>query len=498
MTWMKSFRGGQLKLLSREQIMDIHNATLEVLEQTGVNVKSEKALRVLEEAGADVNLKQQIAKIPPHLVEEAIRKNPPRFTLHGRNLQKKCKFEDGRVYFSVSGAPPYVLDLDGTRRRATYKDIENLIRITDALEYIHISGAILPGAVEEIGVPEPVAMARRFLLRLKNTDKPGLATDAFVFAANDAIRLQAAVIGGIEQLRRKPIGWMWSNPVAPLMHSKEQTDSVVVYAEQGLPILFASEVMGGVSGPATLGGILVQQNAEVLSGLTIAQMAASPQRRPPVLYGCVSHVVDMRSGVCALGSPESGLLNAASAQLARYYGMASRGTGGTTDAVIPDIQAGYESAMGALMCALAGINFVFNASGGVEPGVLAISYEKQVTDNDMLGMVTRILEGITIDDDTLAVDEIHEIAPLAWRGESNYLYSKHTSAYFRTEHFFPPILSREMFENWKKAGGRSLRKVARERAKQILAEHEPEPLDSDIEKAVQEIVRDIEQRELKS
>ena len=497
MTWMKSIRGGQLKLLNRDQILDIHYATLEVLEQTGVNVKSEKALRVLEEAGAEVDPNQQIAKIPPHLVEEAIRKNPSRFTLYGRNPQKKCKFEDGRVYFSVSGAPPNVLDLDGIRRRATYKDIENLIRITDALEYIHIPGAILPGAVEEIGVPESVAMARRFFLRLKNTDKPGLATDAFVFAANDAIRLQAAVMGGIKELRQRPIAWMWSNPTSPLTHSKELTDSVLVFAEQGLPILFASEVMGGASGPATLGGILVQQNAEVLSGLTIAQMAASPKWHPPVLYGCVSGVIDMRTGVLALGAPESGLLNVASAQLARFYGMASRGTGGCTESKIPDIQAGYESMLGVLMCALAGINFICNASGSVEPAVLAISYEKQVTDNDMLGMVARILEGFTINDETLAVDEIHEIAPLAWRGISNYLYSKHTATFCRTEHYFPPLLDREMYENWKKAGARSLREAARERAKQILAEHEPESLDPDIEKAVQEIVRDIELRDLK-
>jgi trimethylamine--corrinoid protein Co-methyltransferase len=490
----KGVRGGRLKVLSRDQIREVHYAALDVLQHTGVVVHSGEALKVLDEAGADVNYKKERAWIPPHLVEEAIRKTPHGFKLCGRNPKKYCKLEGNRVYFCTAARPPNVLDLSGKRRHATVKDFENLVKLTDALENIDIAGAGIGGMVEEIELPEAVQRARNFLRTLKNTDKPCglLEAGRGKYQAIDSIKMACAVMGDLKKLRRNPMLRCHVNPVSPLVLSKELIESAIVYARHGLPIHFGSEVLGSATGPATLAGILVQMNAENLSGVVVAQFAASSERRPPILYGCISGILDQRTGVPALGSPEAGLLNAASTQMAKYYGMASRGSGGYTESKIPDAQTGYESMMTLMMTALAGTNFIY-ASGGLEPGVLSISYEKYILDNDMIGMVRRIMDGFCVTDVTLAVDVIDKVGP-----GGHYLTQKHTMKFITKEYYFPTIFDRKNYERWVQSGSKDIREAARDRARKILLEHQPEPLDKDIEKGLQKIIKQIERREIKS
>ena len=489
---MGGVRGGQLKVLSREELREIHYATLDVLQHTGVVVHSEEALRVLDEAGADVDYKEERARIPPHLVEEAIRKTPHGFRLSGRNPKKYCKLEGDRVYFAFSGAPPHVLDLDGKRRPGTIKDYENFVRLTDALEHIDVAGAGLGLLMEEIKLPEAVQVAWRVFRRLKNSDKPGsIIISRRKTIAVDSIKIGCAVAGDLKRLRRSPMGWCHVNPVSPLVLSKELIEAALVYARHGLPIHFGSEVLGSATGPATLAGILVQQNAENLSGVVVAQMAADPKHRPPIIYGCVSGILDQRTAMPALGSPEAALLNVTSAQMAKYYGMPCRGCGGYTESKIPDAQAGYESMMTLMAVAMAGANYI-SASGGVEPAVLAISYEKYVLDNDMIGMVKRLMEGVTVTDETMAVEVIDEVGP-----GKHFLAHRHTRKWIRREHYFPTVFDRRKYEDWMKDGAKTAREAARERAKRILREHEPEPMDKDLEKELLEIIREIEMREKK-
>ena len=229
---MPDIRGGQLELLSRDEIREIHYASLEILNNTGVKVLSKKALKILDGAGADVDHEKQQAKLPHHLVEEAIRKTPSTFTLHGRG-KKKYRFEQGRVYFGMAGAPPFVFDLNGQRRQGTFEDIRKLVRLGDALEYVHCPSPSLQGTIEEMTLSENVAMAHRFFIQIQNTDKPGPAIDIARGGAEDPIRLQLAVVdGGLQELRRKPLTWCWHNPTSPLTYSKELTDTAVEYAEQ--------------------------------------------------------------------------------------------------------------------------------------------------------------------------------------------------------------------------------------------------------------------------
>ena len=198
----------------------------------------------------------------------------------------------------------------------------------------------------------------------------------------------------------------------------------------------------------------------------------------------------MKTGNIALGAIEVGLINAAAAQLARYYGLPSRGTGGTTDSKIPDIQAGFEKAATLLMAASAGINFIYDAAGALE-STLTASFEQAVIDNEICGMVARALRGIDVNDETLAIDVIENVGP-----GGQYLSQKHTLKYLKKEHYIPKIIKREKREDWERAGSKDLWKTAREEAKKILKEHQPEPLDKDIEKELKRTIKEIEKRKV--
>jgi len=484
-------RGGYLKILSKEEIYDIHMSTLDVLEHVGVLVESEEALKMLDEMGAVVDFRSKKAHFGPDLVKEALRKTPSGFTLHARNPKFNLRIESDRVYFLDGGLPTNVIDIEGNRRPATLKDVVDFTRLYDCLEYVDLMAlGLFP-----TDIPESVHHAHVYLARVENTDKAAFygyyARGRVV--AQDLIKMASVVAGGFDELRKNPVIMGWENPISPLSHGRAQTEMVLEFAKSGLPIHIGSAIQSGATGPISLAGVLVQQNAEVLSGIVIAQSAAEPGKRPPIVYGAVPALADMRYGTMVYGAAEPALMNVASAQLARYYGLVCRGNGGTSESKIVDAQAGYESAITLLAAALGGANLIMNAVGGaLEPGVGAMSFEKAVLDNDVAGMVSRILEGITVTDETLAVDVISRVG-----SGGHYLAQKHTLELFKREHFVPKIGDRKDSRSWAKAGAKDVREAARERAERILKEHRPEPLDRTVREELIKIVKDVEKRELK-
>jgi trimethylamine--corrinoid protein Co-methyltransferase len=221
--------------------------------------------------------------------------------------------------------------------------------------------------------------------------------------------------------------------------------------------------MAGGTAPSTVAGVLVQQNAEVLASIAVAQCV---RRGAPVLYGSVSTVMDMRTGGVALGAPEAGLVSLGAAQLARYYGIPCRGTGGNTEAVLADYQAGVESATTLLLSALAGFDFIYDAAGSLESS-LSASYAKLMLDDDLMGAVRRVASGIEVSEDTLATDVIESAA-----AHGSYLGHPHTLDHFRREHFFPEIFLRG---GRRSAGSADLVGKAKRRAERILRDHVVDP-----------------------
>jgi trimethylamine--corrinoid protein Co-methyltransferase len=475
-------KGGQLRVLTSDEVYEIHLATLEILDHVGVRVLEPKAFSVLEKAGANVNQKERIARIPKYLVNEAVKKAPSSFTLYGRNGKYKLRLGGERTYFALPGTGVNVLDLEtGKCRSSTLADVKKFYKLADALPNVHHASL----AVEPTDISNSVASLYSILEGFRNTTK---TIDGDSYGENgslDAIKMASIVAGGIDELRKKPRLLGFVNPVSPLQQSKEMMEGLLTYAEYGQPVIIAPEAQAGATAPATLAGLLAQQNAEILSGVVITQLLNPGS---PVLYGAVSTIMDMREGNVALGSVETGLINVAAAQLARFYNLPSRGTGGTTEAKVPDIQAGYEKAITLMMASLAGINFIYDAAGSLE-STLTASFEQVVADNELCGMVARAVRGIDVCEETLATDIIEAVGP-----GGNYLTQKHTVEHFRKEHYLPSILSRQNRFKWEKVGSKTLIDNAHEEAKRILKKHEPEPLEPELDKELEKTIKELEKK----
>ena len=458
----------RLEVLSRSDVRRIHDASMEVLERVGVRVLEPKAFEILKRAGAEVDGKASIARVPEYLVRECVAKAPRRFSLYGRRKGYRLVFERDRTYFSAQGTSLFVIDpFTGERRPSTLEDVRRFYRLADALEHVHHATLV----VHPRDVPERLAHAYALFEAFRNTSK---TVDAYAYdraSALDAVRMASIVAGGEEELAKRPMLLFFYNPVSPLQHSSGLLEGLEVFAERGQPVIIAPECQAGATAPASLAGLLVQQNAEVLSAVCVAELV---KPGAPVLYGTVSTVMDMRTGSIALGAVEAGLINAATAQIAHYYGLPCRGTGGATEAKVPDLQAGFEKALTLLMASLAGVNFVYDAAGSLD-STLAASYEQLAIDDELCGAVGRVLRGIDASGEALALDLIEEVGL-----GGHYLGKLHTVKQVKVEHFIPKLLARQRWESW--VSSKKMLEQAREKVEKLLKEHEPEPLDPSVER----------------
>ncbi|MDH5438897.1 MAG: trimethylamine methyltransferase family protein [Candidatus Bathyarchaeota archaeon] len=472
----------KLKLLTKKQLEDIHNATLEVLHRTGVVFKHPEALKIFEDAGAHVDHKSQRVFIPSYLVKEAIRKAPTRFTWHARNPKKSIKLEDDRIHFGPVCTPAFVYDLETYQKRyATLKDFENIVRLMDYLERVDDGY----GVVHIRDVPEGAAHAYALFTQLKNTDKCIRGRARGTTIAKDCLKMMS-MLSSEEELTRKPMLICMINPTSPLQWDTPMIEGMMEYVKLKQIVTPSPEIMAGATGPVTLAGTMVQHNAENLSMITLMQLM---NPGTPVLYGAVSTVMDMRTTMTRLGSPELGITHAGFAQLAKRYNIPSRGAAGSTDSKVLDIQAGYETAFNLILATCAGFNFITYALGAIDFS-LSVCYHKILTDHELLGMIERLVRGVEVSDETLAVDVIDTVGP-----GGHFLAQRHTIEHHTEEHFIPKLFDTQPYDRWLKAGSKEIRERAREEVKRILREHQPPPLDKDLEKKLEEYVKAVEKRE---
>jgi len=439
----------------------------------------------LDEAGAIVDYKKNIVKIPAYLVKEAVTKTPKSFIWQARNPKKNIRIGGEPTKFGPGSECVNIIDLDTSECRIPTKhDAEQLVRLMDALENIHINYP--PASLSD--VPEQVSDIYSFTITLKNTSKCMLGGSYERSSAQDNIRLAAALVGGKEELRKKPFIAGYICPVSPLIHDKRMIEVLIEYASYGQPTFMTAMALAGATGPATLAGILVQQNAEILSGLLIANLV---NPHAPVIYGTVSCPMDMRTSVSSTGSPEAGLLSVAATQIARYYGIPSD-VSAQSNAKVPDAQASYEKTMSLIMAVMAGADLVDLFAGSME-SYRTTSFEQMVIDNELAGMALRCAQGIEVTAETMAKDVIDRVGP-----GGHYLADKHTLDWFKKEHYHPMISDRKTRADWEKSGRKDIREEARNRAKEILASHEPDPVDPTVWREIEKIIKDIEKRELRS
>jgi len=476
-----NLRGGQFKILKQNEIEEIHQRALDVLQEIGCYFEHEEVLSIFDRHGAIVDHSTGIAKLPRNMVESAVRLCPSSMLLAARDPKKDIHAEGDRVYFGPGTLPIKVRDLEtGKIRRGTLRDVEDFARLIDALEFIHFFKVMIMANDVNPKIPELYAVNAAF----NNTTKQ-ISTNPFsAKGARDLCRMAVAVAGGEQAFKQRPMIIINMLAVSPLQWSRENLGAILNLTRMGCPMIIGSEPQGGTTGPAPLAGQVMLNVAETLAGITLVQLL---QPNSPIMWGFVGSISDMRSGLFASGAVELGMINAAMNQMAKFYKLPTYSTGGMSDSKGSDAQAGVEKALQALTVALAGGNYIHDAAGLMESCLLT-SYEQYVIDNEMLGMICRILEGIRVTPETLSFDAIKQVGP-----RKNFMGLRHTLNHIKTEHYLPRLFDRTTYETWESRGAKDIREVARERAREILATHRPEPLPKEVQEELRAIIREAEE-----
>ncbi len=463
----KGLIGGQYKPLTDAQVQHIHQAALRVLERTGVQVEEPEALGLFEGAGAQVDRAACRVRLPATLVEDAVDWAPSRVLLAGRDPQWDLELEGARVHIGTGGAALNVVDMDtGQPRQALLRDVAQLARLVDALDNVHFY--LVP--VYPTDLDKEQADLNTYYAGLAHTTKHVQAGVYDLQGIRDTVEMCQYIAGGPDALRQRPIvSFITSWMVSPLLFATDVTTLLIETCRQGIPVVLSAAPMAGSTSPVTLAGTLAQLTAEQLSGVVLTQLV---RRGTPLLIGPIPATADMKTGRYLGGSAEFGLSNAAMAQIAQFYNLPIYNSAGMTDAKIPDVQAGFEKGMSAVLAALAGSNFIHHAAGMLE-NMNMVAPEQFVIDNDILGMAMRVVRGIEVNDETLALETIDEVGP-----GGHYLLADHTVQHMRSEFYYPSALvDRQGWDMWQQAGGQDAQARAKEIARQILATHQPQPLD---------------------
>ncbi len=462
-----------IELLSPEEIQYIHDASMKLLAEVGVQFPAADAIAVFKQHG--VKTDGQKVYLGEKQVMEAIETAPKQFTIEARNPERSVTVGDGEPVFAPAYGAPFLVDYETGKRAPTMQDYHNLARLAHALPNQDMSGHLM---AEPGDVPAHMAHLNMLHANMIHSDKPFIGSSEGQKGAQHTLEMASILFGG-DQDRPVTIGLI--NSLTPLGYSGEMLAALMEYARRRQPVIIAALAMAGSTGPVTLAGTLALQTAELLAGVVLTQLI-SPGT--PVVFGSTSTNIDMKTGALATGSPELSMMLVAHAQLARHYGLPSRSGGALTDASYPDAQAGFESMLGLMTTVNSGVDFVLHA-GGILSSYLAFSYEKFVLDDEMCGLVRRFYRGFEISPETIAYDVIARVG-----SGGNYLMEMHTVKRCRTEFWQPNLCDRGGLEAWM-AGGRQDAVVrARRRWQKLLAEHQDPPLDETTARQLQAFVEE--------
>jgi len=469
----------KIEVLDKEDIEKIHEASLRILNEVGVGIYCDDALKILDEAGASVDYTHKIVRIPEDLVMEAVKKAPSIIKVFARNPKHNLVLGEGKVYFTNGFGATKVLE-EGKIRPATLEDLRKFTLICDALEHVHW---IIPHIIPQ-DIPKEVCDRYMALTMLENTSKHTTLLPFSPEGLQDIIKMATIVAGGEEEFRKKStlIGY-GPQPTSPLQYSYESATYLMILSKHKALIDICVGPIAGATAPATLAGTLAQGNAEFLAGLVLCQVT---NPGTPVLYGSMATTMDLRHGTFTCG-PELALMNICFKQLASYYNLPFYGTGGVTDSTTLDAQSIYEGVFSDILEALAGVDVIHDGVYGIlEVGMIA-NYEHLVIFHEIVSMIMYMLKGIEVNEETLAFDLIKKVGP----GRS-FLEVMDALKFLRQrmhkEYWLPDLTVRLSRKDWEAKGAKDIAQRAKEKVEQILREHEPEPLDRDVKRELEKIV----------
>ncbi len=468
----------RLKVLSREQVLAIHTAALEILEKTGFRMEHPDALKMLADAGCRVSDDNWV-RMPGHLAEQALKSAPRQIALHDQKGNKTMPLVDGNPFYGTGSDTTFTHDLEtGQRRRTVLQDIANFAKLVDGLE--NISFAMSMSNPEDVPIENIYVYA--FAEIVKNTNKP------IVFIADSGKditkihQIACAVVGGEEEFRRKPFILNYSEAISPLRFPENVMEKLIFCAQKGIPICFPSGSNAGGGAPITLAGAMALGIAENLVGLTVHQMFG---KGSPFLFGPNVSTLDMKSTVVSYGCPEWALTQAALADMRdELYGLPIWAYSGASDAKVMDAQAGAEAMFSIATSMLARCNLIHD-NGYLEYGGIS-SLEMVTMVNELVAMSRFFVQGIPVNKETLALDAIQRVGS---EPGSMFLTDDHTFDNFEKAQFIPKLLDRSRYDTWEEEGSQDFYKRCNVEAKRILAEHQVEPKSDEILQTIDKIVK---------
>jgi trimethylamine---corrinoid protein Co-methyltransferase len=453
------------EVISADELESIHDASLMVLETVGMDFLDADARSILAANGAQVESSSQRVRFDRALIEERIATAPASFTLHATNAAHSLTIGGNWIANGSVASAPNVADLDRGRRVGNRADYQNLIRMSQMLTSVHFLAGY---PVEPIDIHASVRHLDATFDALTLCDKPlhaySLGRQRNIDCL-EMVRIARGVDG--ETLDREPSIFTVINSSSPLRLDAPMLQGIMEFSARNQVIVMTPFTLAGAMAPVTLAGALAQQNAEALAGIAFTQMV-----RPgaPVVYGGFTSNVDMQSGAPAFGTPEYMRAAMVGGQLARRYKVPYRSSN-VCAANALDAQSAYESVFSLWGAVMGGVNLLMHGAGWMEGGLHA-SFEKMVLDAELLHMVSAFLDGVTVDDDHLALDAINEVGP-----GSHFFGAAHTQARYRTAFHRPLLSDWRNYESWQEAGSPEVPAKANATWKAMLATYEPPKLD---------------------
>ncbi len=452
-------------VLSRADVDKIRAAAITGLERIGVKVGTAQGRKLLKKAGATVDERTEVVKIPRALTEEMLRRPPVRTVLYARDPEQNADLDLAHVHVCNNGTGPLTLDFEtGERRPSTSKDLADSARVSNTLENLHVFWPM----VNSNDVPEKVRLYADLKVSFMHTPKHILyASGANAEEAKRLVAMGAAVAGGADELRQRPIMSSVQTSIAPLQHDGPMMDGAFAFGDAGVPVAIFTMPTPGATGPVTLAGSVTVAAMEFLSGLVMCRLA---NRDAPVIWGCGVTPLDMKTTTRAGGAPEHGLTGVAITQLAHAFGVPSLCGGFDTTASVSGTQSSIEGFPQGLSVVLGGADLIVGL--GLLEDAKTLSLEKLVIDDEEVRMIRRLADGIAVNDETIALDVIEKVGI-----GGMFLAEKHTLKHLREEQFLPRIIDRRSIDLWRKDGAKSLEERAREKVREALARPIPHPLE---------------------
>ena len=443
---------------------------MDILRDIGINFYEPEAVEIFKHHGFKVD--GNTVHIDENQIRRALASVPPIIQINARNPEQNVTIGDGHLVIAPGYGASIMITHDREQRPAVMADYDNFCKLVQTSLTIGMNGCLM---VEPSDRQPKFAHLDMLKSNIVLCDKPFLGSTMSRQAAIDCIEMAGIAWGGKDEIKNKPVIIAIISSLSPLQYSAEMCGALIEYARHGQVNMIGLLMMAGATGPVTLPGLLALQNAEMLAGITLTQLV---NPGAPVIYGSTSTVTNMRTGGLSIGAPELSMIQNATIQMGKFYGLPCRGSGGLTDAQYPDMQAGIESTLALTTTVMSGANFILHGCG-ILGSYLAMSYQKFLADEEICSMLRRMLKSIEVTDERIDLDSIKSVGI-----GKEYLTHPKTLAHCRTEFYLSDLMSRDDFATWSSKG----KKLLSERLLEIFKKRMDEYVQPDI---APEIVKDL-------